>query len=101
MRELTQRLVVVGVVAFCFVLLFGNYFAGAFAPEDRALRAVEALGFTDVHVVRHTWFLVGLHGCDDRDAALFEVEGTNQNGTPVRIFVCSGWPFKGSTIRTE
>lgn len=72
---------------------------GQWVEESDAIKAMEAHGYTDVRVFTHHWFLPGLRGCSGHDAAKFDVRGTNMKGDRVHMLVCSGWPFKGSTLR--
>jgi hypothetical protein len=76
-------------------------FRGACADEGSAVRAMEYNGHTNVKVLGHKWFVVGLRGCEATDAALFPVVSTNSAGKTVPQIVCVGWPFKAATIRTE
>jgi len=77
------------------------FFRGTCADEGVAIRAMEYNGHTNVKVLGHKWFAVGLRGCDATDAALFPVVSTNSAGKTVSQIVCVGWPFKAATIRTE
>ena len=76
-------------------------FRGAFVSQDVAVRAVEALGFSDIQVTDHSWFAVGMRGCDGKDAARFTVQAKNTTGKKVGVYVCSGLVFKGATVRTR
>ena len=71
---------------------------GCVADPDRAVRAVETVGFTEAKVVNHGWLFVAFRGCGS-DAAIVRVKGTNPIGKEVELDVCLGWPFKGATIR--
>ena len=72
---------------------------GLFANQGVAVRALDAQGFTGIHIVDHSWFLVGLRGCDGKDAARFTARATNASGKSVEVYVCTGVLFKGGTIR--
>ncbi len=74
---------------------------GIFVDESVAARALENQGFSEVNIVEKHWFFVGFRGCDSGDAAQFVVRCKNPANKEVEVFVCSGWPFKGSTIRTK
>ncbi|MBI4118275.1 MAG: hypothetical protein HY455_01935 [Parcubacteria group bacterium] len=72
---------------------------GAFADQGVAVRALEAQGFSNIEIVDHVWFAIGLRGCDGNDAARFTARATNPTGRQVEVFVCTGLFFKGGTIR--
>ena len=67
--------------------------------EGKGTRALENLGFTNVHVVDKSVFLIQLRGCDKTDSVQFTVEGTDTGGTVRQLEVCAGL-FKGGTIRS-
>jgi hypothetical protein len=92
--ELLLILVVVAVI-------FLSVFRGAFVGEDIATRALEKQGYSDIRITKHNWFLIGLRGCDARDAAKFTAKVKNPAGKDAEVFVCTGWIFKGATIRTD
>ena len=83
-----------------FVMAFGGLFRGVFVNESVAIQAMEDRGFSEVEVDGSAWFLVGLRGCSEKDAARFDVTAINPAGNRVSLSVCSGWPFKGATIRS-
>lgn len=86
------------VLAFIFTLLITS--RGLFVSNDIAINALEDQGYTNVEITNKHWFMFGLIGCADSDAAKFDVIATNPSGNKVELYVCSGWPFKGSTIRS-
>lgn len=87
------------VVAIIFVLV--SFARGVFVNESEAARALETQGYRDVKITNDAWLFVGLRGCDEGDAARFTAVASNPTGKRVEIYVCAGWPFKGSTIRTK
>ena len=86
------------VVAVLFVLGFAR---GAFVDESRAVKALETQGYSNVTITDHAWLLIGFRGCDAKDAAMFKTRATNPIGREVEVLVCTGWLFKGATIRTK
>lgn len=94
MKNKTHLLTVLGVVA-----VLGSCGRGVFVDEADAMRAIEAHGYTDPSIVSSGWFAVGWRGCDEKDAAVFDVQATNAQGNRVGVLVCMGWPFKGATVR--
>lgn len=74
---------------------------GAFVDKSVAERALETQGYSNVKIIDHSWFAVGLRGCDEKDAARFTATATNPAGREVQLYVCTGWLFKGATIRTK
>jgi hypothetical protein len=83
------------------VILFFITFRGIFASQDVAVRTLEAQGFSDIQIVDHAWFAVGMRGCDNKDAARFTATGINPAGKPTKVYVCTGVIFKGGTIRVK
>lgn len=82
-----------------FFFLFQS--RGVFVDDARPLAALKAHGFTNVTIIREDDFFVGFRGCSHGDAAKYTVRATNAAGeTTDDIFVCSGWLFRGSTVRT-
>jgi hypothetical protein len=74
---------------------------GCLVEEAVAVRALDTQGYQNIRIVDHVWFGIGLRGCSGHDAAKFVAEVTNPAGKKVQVFVCTGWLFKGSTIRTD
>lgn len=72
---------------------------GEFVEADRAVGAVEDLGFTDVRVVDRSNVFPQLYGCDKREVVAFKVEGKNPRGNTVNVTVCCGMVLKGCTVR--
>lgn len=73
---------------------------GAFVDESVAFRALEAQGYSNIRIIESSWMLVQLRGCGSSDAAKFTASVTNPAGHPAVVFVCSGWLFKGATVRS-
>lgn len=94
---LTELLLVIVIV----VALFLSVLRGALVSENTAVRALEKQGYSNVKIIDHDWVLIGLRGCDGHDAAKFTAEVTNPAGKNTEVFVCTGWLFKGATIRTD
>lgn len=82
-------------------ILFLTFFRGIFVDSDRATRALKKQGYENVQILEKNWFVVGLRGCDEKDAAKFVARATNPAGKIVEVNVCVGWPFKGATVRTD
>lgn len=87
-----------------FVLVICFFLGCLFLPmtyvdTNTARNAAETAGYTDVKVKDTHYFFVGFYGCSSGDAAAFDVRAKNPQGKDVSILVCSGWPFKGSTVR--
>lgn len=96
-----QDYILTVIVLVTTVLVLAGLVRGAFVNESEALRALETQGYSDASVTDHSWFTVGLRGCDQNDAARFTAIANNPLGKKVEVYVCSGRPFKGSTIRTK
>lgn len=90
------------VIVLFFLVLFSFVLSrGVWVDKSVAVRALEIQGYQNIEVLDHAWFVVGMRGCDEKDAARFTVRATNALGKNVELYVCSGWIFKGATIRTK
>ena len=87
------------VIAILAIIL--SFFRGAFVNSDVALRALQTQGYSNVQITDHQWFAIGFRGCSEKDAAKFVAIATNPVGQRVELFVCTGWLFKGATVRTR
>jgi hypothetical protein len=67
--------------------------SGCYSTSD-AEKALQAEGFTNVEVTGHAWF-----ACSKDDFYGTSFNATNSQGKRVSGSVCSGFPFKNSTIR--
>ncbi len=85
------------VVIMVLIALFFTY-RGTQIPPERAIKALESQGFADVQIVDKAVFLVGLRGCDGRDAVKFVAMARNPRGEMVKVYVCGGL-LKGMTVR--
>jgi hypothetical protein len=68
--------------------------AGCTSSDD-AIRAVEAMGMTNVTATGYRVF-----GCSEDDSFHTGFTATNPQGRQVSGVVCSGW-LKGSTVRFD
>lgn len=73
---------------------------GCLVEDYEAPKAMERAGYSDIKVTSRGDVFVGFRGCEATDAAVFHVQAKNPAGKPVQMIVCSGWPFKGSTLRS-
>lgn len=97
----SHRVWAVWMVLFCIgaALSLGR---GLIVDPATAIHAAEVSGYSDVKVTERDWFLVGFAGCDSGDAAGFHLSATNPAGQHVDdVIACSGWPFKGMTLRVK
>jgi hypothetical protein len=89
------------VVAGAALVVAGFSFRGAFAPEEQAVRALQTQGFSLVRIEERSFFFVAFRGCDGSDAAMFRAHALNPANREVEVYVCTGWPFKGATVRVR
>lgn len=88
------------IYALLIVLIFAvSLFRGVFVSDDVGVKALENQGYTNIRVTDNSFFVVGLRGCDGKDAARITATVTNSQGKDVTLYVCAGWPFKGATVR--
>jgi len=97
-RESNFNVIIILAMIAVIVLAF---FRGAFVSEDAAIKTLEAQGFSNITIVDHAWFAVGFRGCDEKDAARFTARVTNPAGKEATVYVCTGFLFKGGTIRVK
>lgn len=101
--KLLRRFTLFDVVLFVAMFLiltvaFGP--RGLLVSEHKARTALETQGFTDVTITDRAWLFIPLRGGDKSDCVRFTAKATNSNKKTVQVYVFSGWPFKGATIRT-
>ena len=96
-----SRLSTILVAVMLFVTLVIYAFRGLMVDKSEAVRALDTQGYSNIQITDEKWFVVGLRGCESTDAVRFDVTAVNPVGKKVNLFVCVGWPFKGSTIRSE
>lgn len=63
---------------------------------DSATKALQASGYTDVHITGYRFF-----GCGEDDWFRTGFRAKGANGQPIEGVVCGGLLFKGNTIRVE
>ena len=82
-------------ILFATLLLFRGYFV----DQQVAIKAAQTQGYANVKVLGKT--VIFPLGCGRADAVKFYLSAINPRNQEVKIYVCSGWPFKGSTVRTD
>ena len=75
-----KELVVLLVIVSCMFASFGR---GALVDPQVAVRALETQGYSDVKIIDHVWFAVGVRGCGQEDAARFTAVAKNPAGNLV------------------
>jgi len=93
-----KRPVLLALVVVTGVLIITQLLANS-VPEDRAIKAAEDVGYSNVRVISKDTVFIQLKGCDKSDSVLFNIEGTNPTGQKRTFIVCAGW-FKGATVRS-
>jgi hypothetical protein len=83
------------------IVLIALEVVGAWADPARAVQSLKTQGYSDIEIVDQAWLFVGLRGCSNTDTARFSAVAKNPRGEQVSLYVCSGWPLKGETIRTK
>jgi hypothetical protein len=87
------------IIALVLVASLGR---GLLVDRTGAISAAEKAGYSKIQIVSEQRFFAGFAGCDGGDAAAFEITAINPAGRPVDgLVLCSGWPFKGFTIRSH
>ncbi len=92
-------------VAICAIFLISwawgwVYPEGYLVKEATAVKALETQGFKDVKIINRNCSFIHLRGGGDRDKVRFTAEATNPAGQKVKVYIFSGWPFKGATVRS-
>ena len=83
------------------VLLVLDGLPGHCVRDSTAVNTLETQGFKDVLIIDKSTYFIGFRGGSDDDAAKFTCRAINPAGNEVTVYVYSGWPFKGSTVRTD
>jgi len=100
--DLLEALATIGVYVAVVAVIVGIFqLPGLFVDQSVAVKALENQGFSNITIIEKDWLFVGFKGCDASDSARFPVIATNPLGKRVEVMVCSGWLFKGATIRTK
>ena len=95
--SITEMLITITIV---LVIAFIVSPAGMWVPEKTAITALETQGFSRVKIIDRKWFMVSWRGCSKGDDVRFDASALNPAGKEIQISVCSGWFFKGATVRT-
>lgn len=85
-----------------FVIFLATPFPGCMVDKQRALTALEKQGYSNVEIVDRANYFVWLRGGGMSDVTRFTCSAINPAGKDVTdIYVFCGWPFKGTTVRTD
>ena len=77
-------------------------FPGCMVNEKKAHTALEKAGYSQVEVTDRSNYFVLIRGGGKGDVVRFTCKAKNPAGKDVKdIYVFAGWPFKGTTIRTD
>ena len=63
---------------------------GFFADKDSVIRELENLGYSEIKILRHSWFLVALRGGGKNGTAKFTVSAKNPQGKRSVFVFCTG-----------
>ena len=74
---------------------------GVFVSDTATITAVEKQGYSNVQIESKIPVVACFFGADAQDAVVYKMQVTNPAGQRVEIDACSGWLFKGVTIRTR
>jgi hypothetical protein len=94
-----EKVAYFAIAALIILVILGVMFRGMLVSESVAKNAAETQGFTQVEVTDRAIFFVAQRGCSKSDSVRFTVKAVNPAGKRVKFYVCSGWIFKGATIR--
>jgi len=87
------------IVLFIAAMLVCWIFGGFFVDEDRVMSAIGAnTGLEDIGIMEEWRLMPVVGGCGYADAAGFEISAMRE-GEPIKALVCTGWWFKGATLR--
>jgi len=96
-----ERFFRITIVVLVLAILSFSFIRGVFTNENEAIRALEIQGYSNITILDKDFFFVGVRGCSSHDAAKYTAKVTNPLNKEVEVFVCVGFPFKGSTVRSE
>lgn len=93
-------MVLLGLFFACWFVLFLAVTVGLVGPTaSEAKTAAETLGLRSVSIVAEHRLFVSMSGCGEGDMVGYELRG-EMSGRAGDYLVCSGWPWKGWTLRT-
>ena len=76
-------------------LALGLTLSACSMSNDRAIKALEGVGLTDIQLTGYSFF-----ACSEDDTFNQGFRAKNAKGDPVEGAVCGGW-FKGATVRFD
>ncbi|MEN9614204.1 MAG: hypothetical protein RLZZ347_511 [Candidatus Parcubacteria bacterium] len=77
-------------------------FPGCLVSEKHAISALEKAGYSEVKITDRSNYFISRRGGGYGDVTRFTCSAKNPAGKNVSdIYVFSGWPFKGTTIRMD
>ena len=102
MKQLTFTEILYALLIGFILVLCVSPLPGCLVNKNRALVALEKAGYSDVKVIDRSNYFVSLRGGGKGDVVRFVCTAKNPAGKEITdIHVFCGWPFKGTTIRTD
>ena len=100
-RERNYLIIQLAIGVFALLFLVASLFRGLMVDPKESLRVADTFGFRNVAIVSTQWFLPLFAGCDAGDALAVNLAVTDQQGRTAAVLACSGWPWKGWTMRVK
>lgn len=98
MSEGSFKLILIAIVL-AFVAL---PFPGCMVNQEKAVVALEKAGYSEVEITSRSNYFISLRGGGKGDVVRFTCSAKNPAGKEVSdVYVFCGWPWKGTTIRTD
>lgn len=76
------------IIVFAFFAILDGC-PGQFVENDRAVKALETQGYSDVKITDKSVYFVSWKGCSSSDSAKFDAIATNPVGKKVGLYVCT------------
>lgn len=94
-----QFIYFITLIAIILVIIY--QFAGFFVPESKAVNELQVQGYSNIQIIDRAWLTIYWRGGAADDVVRFQAKADNPIGKNVEVYVYSGWPFKGATIRSK
>lgn len=89
---MAKNLAMIAVSLLALSLFVFHLCHGALVDEKFVLAQVERRGYTNVALVNHEWFAMGIRSWDKFKAARFTFSATDDAGEEVTVIVYTGYP---------
>jgi hypothetical protein len=82
-------------------LLLTQFILPATENSEKAIKALQKFGFTEIKIKSHNYGLIAFRGCSRDDTSRFDVRAKNSKGDLVDVSVCTSWFSGSATVRSH